>query len=142
MSISEAVQLVIQASSLSKGGEIFLLDMGEPIKIYDLALSMIYLSGLTLKNKNNDNGDIEILTSGLREGEKMFEELLIDSSASSTKHPLIFSANEKSYPKNDLLKKIDDITKFADEEQLEDSLKLLKELVPEWQSKKFYGYIK
>ena len=89
MTIPEAAQLVIQASSLAKGGDVFVLDMGEPIKIYDLAEQMINLSGLKIKNLNNPNGDIEIKITGLRPGEKLYEELLIDGNPERTKHPLI-----------------------------------------------------
>ena len=75
MTISEAADLVIQSASLTNGGEIFLLDMGEPIKIVDLAKNMIQLSGLRVKDKDNLNGDIEISITGLRPGEKLYEEL-------------------------------------------------------------------
>ena len=76
----------------------FLLDMGKPIKIHDLACQMIKLSGLKIKDKNNTGGDIEILESGIRLGEKLFEELLIDAKAKNTDHPLIYRAIEKSIP--------------------------------------------
>lgn len=94
MSIPEAAQLVIQASALSVGGEVFLLDMGQPVQIADLAKSLIYLHGKTLKDENNPNGEIEIQYTGLREGEKLFEELLIDETAVPTSHPKISSAGE------------------------------------------------
>ena len=94
MTIKEAAQLVIQSSVLSKGGDIFLLDMGDPVKIYDLAKQMVNLSGLSIKNKNNIEGDIEIISTGLRPGEKLYEELLIDAEAEKTDHPLIFRAKE------------------------------------------------
>ena len=77
MSIPEAVQLVLQAGSMSKGGEVFVLDMGEPINILDMAYKMIYLSGFEPCDKNNPNGDIEVRITGLRPGEKLYEELLI-----------------------------------------------------------------
>ena len=92
MTIKEASELVIQAGAMAKGGEVFLLDMGEPIKIYDLAKKMIQLSGLQLKDKNNPNGDIEILITGLRPGEKLYEELLIENKSLPTIHPKIFKA--------------------------------------------------
>ena len=94
MTITEAAQLVIQASAMAKGGEIFLLDMGESVRIYDLAVRMIELSGLTLANEKNPNGDIEIEITGLRPGEKLYEELLIDDSPQSTANPLIMKAQE------------------------------------------------
>lgn len=97
MSIPEAVQLVIQAGAMAKGGDVFVLDMGEPVKILDLATKMIYLSGLTAKNKNNPNGDIAIEYTGLRPGEKLYEELLIGDNVSGTKHKRIMRANEEYF---------------------------------------------
>ena len=94
MSIPEAAQLVIQASALARGGDVFLLDMGQPVQISDLAKSLIYLHGRTLKDANNPRGEIEIVYTGLREGEKLFEELLIDDSAIATSHPKISKALE------------------------------------------------
>ena len=95
MTIPEAAQLVIQAGSMSKnGGDVFILDMGEPIKIIDLARKMIRLSGLEVKDKNHPNGDIEIIFTGLRPGEKLYEELLISGNILSTDHKLIFSSEE------------------------------------------------
>jgi len=94
MSIPEAAQLVIQASALCKGGDIFLLDMGRPVQIADLAKSLVYLHGKTLKDEDNPRGDIEIQYTGLREGEKLFEELLLDETAESTVHPKISRAKE------------------------------------------------
>ena len=79
---------------MTKGGDVFLLDMGEPVKIFTLAEQMIKLSGLTIKNEENPEGDIEIVETGLRPGEKLFEELLINAEAISTDHPLIFRAKE------------------------------------------------
>lgn len=97
MTIPEAAQLVIQAGAMAKGGEVFLLDMGEPVKIYDLARRMIRLSGLRVKDADG-NGDIAIQFTGLRPGEKLYEELLIDSDAQPTTHPRIFHANEQCLP--------------------------------------------
>ena len=94
MSIPEAAQLVIQASALCEGGDVFLLDMGQPVQIADLAKSLIYLHGKTLKDETNPKGEIEILYTGLREGEKLYEELLIDETAIATKHPKISRAKE------------------------------------------------
>ena len=95
MTIKEAAQLVLQASSLAKGGEVFLLDMGEPIKIFDLACLMVKLSGFSIRDQDNPEGDIEILTTGLRPGEKLFEELIIDGESVKTIHPLIYYTKEK-----------------------------------------------
>ena len=89
MTIPEAAQLVLQAAGLATGGEVFVLDMGEPVRIYDLAQQMVTLSGLQLKDDANPDGDIEIICTGLRPGEKLFEELLIDADVQPTEHPLI-----------------------------------------------------
>ena len=95
MSIHEAVELVIQAGSLACGGEVFLLDMGEPVKILDLARNVIRLAGHTVQDEANPHGDIEITITGLRPGEKLYEELLIASSnAEGTPHPKIMKADE------------------------------------------------
>ena len=90
MTISEASHLVLKTTDFSCGGEVFLLDMGTPVRIYDLAKKMIQISGLKVKDENNRDGDVEIITSGLRPGEKLYEELLIDAKAQKTSHPLIF----------------------------------------------------
>ena len=94
MSIPEAVQLVIQAGAMAKGGDVFVLDMGASVKIADLAEKMIKLSGLTIKDDNNPDGDIAVEYSGLRPGEKLYEELLIGENVSGTKHQRIMRANE------------------------------------------------
>ncbi len=94
MSIPEAVQLVIQAGAMAKGGDVFVLDMGKSVKIADLARKMIQLSGLTVKDEENIDGDIEIKYTGLRPGEKLYEELLIGDNVSGTHHPRIMRANE------------------------------------------------
>lgn len=95
MTIPEAAQLVIQAGAMGTGGDVFVLDMGEPVRILDLAKRMIHLSGLSIKDKNNPNGDIEILFTGLRPGEKLYEELLIGNNVSTTQHKLILRAEEE-----------------------------------------------
>ena len=95
MTIPEAAQLVIQAGALAVGGDMFLLDMGQPVRILDLALRMIHLSGLDLKDAKNPEGDIEIQQIGLRPGEKLYEELLIDGSPEKTLHPRIFKSYEE-----------------------------------------------
>ncbi|WP_391528163.1 polysaccharide biosynthesis protein [Photorhabdus akhurstii] len=94
MTIPEAAQLVIQAGALGNNGDVFVLDMGESVKIYDLARKMIHLSGLTVKDETNPHGDIEIKITGLRPGEKLYEELLIGDNVSGTNHPRIMTANE------------------------------------------------
>ena len=94
MTIPEAAQLVIQASAMAKGGDVFVLDMGEPVKILKLARRMIELSGLVVKEANNPNGDIEIKITGLRPGEKLYEELLIKDNPQRTSHERIMKAKE------------------------------------------------
>ncbi|MEO6958915.1 MAG: nucleoside-diphosphate sugar epimerase/dehydratase [Burkholderiaceae bacterium] len=95
MTIPEAAQLVIQAGAMGKGGDVFVLDMGAPIKIAELAEKMILLSGLSVRSPGNKDGDIAIEFVGLRPGEKLYEELLIGDSATATDHPMIMRANEK-----------------------------------------------
>ncbi|WP_080737730.1 polysaccharide biosynthesis protein [Gallibacterium anatis] len=94
MTIPEAASLVIQAGAMGKGGDVFVLDMGEPVKIYDLAVKMVNLSGLTVRNEKNPDGDIEIKVTGLRPGEKLYEELLIGENVHGTTHPRIMTATE------------------------------------------------
>lgn len=94
MTIPEAAELVIQAGSMGKGGDVFVLDMGEPVRIIDLAKRMIHLSGLEIKDEQHPYGDIEIHCTGLRPGEKLFEELLIGDSVSNTEHSRILRAEE------------------------------------------------
>lgn len=95
MTIPEAAQLVIQAGSMGQGGDVFVLDMGEPVKITELAEKMVQLSGLSVRGADNSDGDIEIRYTGLRPGEKLYEELLIGDNVSPTEHPMIMRANEK-----------------------------------------------
>jgi FlaA1/EpsC-like NDP-sugar epimerase len=95
MTIPEAVQLVLQAGIMAKGGEVFVLDMGKPVRVYDLARNMIELSGLTVRSPENPEGDIEIEVIGLRPGEKLYEELLIGDDPIPTAHPRIMMANER-----------------------------------------------
>ncbi len=110
MSIHEAVELVIQASSLAGGGEIFLLDMGEPVKIIDLARNMIRLAGNSVCDEANPEGDIAITVTGLRPGEKLYEELLISSAnAVGTAHPKIMKANEPGLPEEFLTVSIEEL---------------------------------
>lgn len=94
MTIPEASQLVIQAGAMARGGDVFVLDMGDPVRIYDLATRMVKLSGLTIKDESNPDGDIEISITGLRPGEKLYEELLIGEQVLATTHPRIMTAHE------------------------------------------------
>lgn len=98
MTIPEAAQLVIQAGAMAKGGDVFVLDMGQPVKIMDLARRMIELSGLIVRDEQNPDGDIEIEITGLRPGEKLYEELLIGNNPQSTLHPRIMRAQEEFIP--------------------------------------------
>tara|TARA_Y100000766_G_C18646988_1_gene478483 strand:- start:272 stop:724 length:453 start_codon:yes stop_codon:yes gene_type:complete len=109
MSIPEAAELVIQAGALGTGGDVLVLDMGEPVNIYELAKRLISLSGLKLKDENNPDGDIEIIFTGLRPGEKLFEELLIGDNVSITSHKKIFRAEEEFIGKSEIQDIIDQI---------------------------------
>lgn len=132
MTIPEAAQLVIQAGGMTQGGEVFVLDMGEPVRIYDLARSMIHLSGLTVRDEQNPDGDIEICETGLRKGEKLYEELLIGESSQVTTHPQISQANEHFIPWHLLdahLKALDEALCAGNRAK---SLQLLCNVVPEF----------
>ena len=98
MTIPEAAQLVLQAGAMAQGGDVFVLDMGKPVRIADLARRMIKLSGFTVRDESNPQGDIEIGFTGLRPAEKMFEELLIGKNVTGTEHPMILRAIEHSLP--------------------------------------------
>ena len=102
MTIPEAAELVIQAGSEAEGGDVFVLDMGEPIKIVDLAKRMIFLLGRTFRDTSNPTGDIEIVYSGLRPGEKLYEELLVGDDVYGTSHPRIMRAKEGFTPLSQL----------------------------------------
>ncbi len=132
MTIEEATLLVIHSLSLSKGGDILLLDMGKQVKIKDLAFKMIALSGLSIKDNNNINGDIEIIYSGLRPGEKLYEELLIDAKAKKTNHPKIFRAIEKSIKLNLLLEKLEKLDESIIRNNYDELIISIKDIVPEW----------
>ena len=135
MTINEACQLVLQSASLAKGGDVFLLDMGKPIKIKSVAEQMISLSGLRLKDSSNPDGDIEIIVTGLRNGEKLYEELLIDSDSLKTEHPLIFRAEERYIKFEELIPILENLENYLSSQELEKTLSLVSELVPEWKSK-------
>ena len=118
MTIPEAAQLVIQAGAMAKGGDVFILDMGEPVKIVDLAKNLVQLSGLSVKDENNSKGDIEITYTGLRPGEKLYEELLIGGdNVRKTSHPRIMTAEEVYLPfeqLSDVLLELEEACKAAD----------------------------
>ena len=107
MTIPEAAQLVIQAGALGTLGEVFVLDMGEPVKILDLARRMVHLSGFSVQDDNSPHGDIEIRFTGLRPGEKLYEELLIGGNVSKTQHPKIMMANEDFLARDELERQIE-----------------------------------
>jgi len=120
MTIEEASQLVIQAGSLGENGEIFLLDMGEPIKVIDLAKNMIKLSGMSLKDDNNPEGDIEIIYTGLRPGEKLYEELLIDNKSENTAHEKIMKAQDKHLDWDTISRYLLDLDKYIETEDYDE----------------------
>jgi len=126
MSISEAAELVIQAGAMGKGGEVFVLDMGEPVRILELAERLIKLSGMEVKSINNPQGDIEIIFTGLRPGEKLFEELLIGDDVESTDHKQIYKANEDFLPWERVKRNLDLLEEarfFSDNETLKNIFK-------------------
>ena len=130
MTIPEAVELVIQAGAMGKGGEVFVLDMGKPIKIFDLATKMIYLSGLEVRNESNPNGEIEIKITGLRPGEKLFEELLIGDNVSKTKHPMIMRAKEEMLSWDELSVILNSLEEAVADSNQEVLQSLLIQIVP------------
>ncbi len=132
MTIEEAAQLVIQSAKLARGGDLFVLDMGNPVKITELAEQMIILNGLKLKNNLNPEGDIDIVFTGLRPGEKLYEELLIDAECLKTSHPLIFRALEKSIDPVRLWEKLEKLKIAINKYDHDSSIKILSDLVPDW----------
>jgi FlaA1/EpsC-like NDP-sugar epimerase len=128
MTIPEATQLVMHAGAMGGNGEVFLLNMGEPVKIFELAKRMIELSGLKLKSGKNQ-GDIEIKITGLRPGEKLFEELLIDDQPLSTDHPDIFMGKEKFLPEKLLMPMVEELTALCKEGNASESFRLLNSLI-------------
>lgn len=132
MTIPEAAQLVIQAGAMGTGGEVFILDMGEPVKIIDLARKMVALSGMTLRDADNPDGDIAIETIGLRPGEKLYEELLIGDNPTGTAHPLIMKASERFLPATTLMPLLDRLATAMDDNDIAAIRQLLCELVPEY----------
>ncbi|MDB9915502.1 polysaccharide biosynthesis protein [Alphaproteobacteria bacterium] len=130
MTVTEAAQLVIQAGAMSKGGEVFLLDMGQPIRIIDLARRMIQAKGLQVKDTVNPWGDIEIQVNGLRHGEKLYEELLIGENSETTMHPRILQADEKFMNKRDFQTLMEKLTIFLEQNNTKEIIKLLKNNIP------------
>ena len=130
MTIPEAAQLVIQAGAMATGGDVFVLDMGEPVKIVDLAKRMVELSGLALKDEVNPNGDIEIQVMGLRPGEKLYEELLIGSNPLATNNSRIMKAHEDFLPWEKLRAKLTELEATLENNDVPLVRKQLQELVP------------
>lgn len=133
MTIPEAAQLVIQASAMAVGGDVFVLDMGEPVRIYDLAVKMVYLSGLLVKDEAHPHGDIEIKVTGLRPGEKLYEELLIGDNPQLTAHPKIMKAHEEFLSWGDLQQELEKLNVALDTGDDEPMKAMLKKLVPGYQ---------
>jgi len=131
MTVNEAVELVIQAGAISKGGEVFLLDMKEPIKIIDIAVRLIRAHGYTINEKTLE-GDIPIIITGLKPGEKLYEELLINNNSSFTVHPNIFKANEPYVSFNKIKKTVALIEGYVKKGEDKEILKLVQNLVPEY----------
>ncbi|MBB3133057.1 FlaA1/EpsC-like NDP-sugar epimerase [Rhizobium pisi] len=134
MTISEASQLVIQAGAMAEGGDVFLLDMGEPVRIADLARKMVELSGLTVRDEDNPEGDIELSVTGLRPGEKLYEELLIGDNPTGTEHPRIMKAREDFLLWPELSKKLTSLTAVLDRNDMIGARAMLAELVSGYSS--------
>jgi FlaA1/EpsC-like NDP-sugar epimerase len=134
MTIPEAAQLVIQAGAMAMGGEVFVLDMGEPVKIVDLARKMVELSGLKVREIPGGDGDIEISTVGLRPGEKLYEELLIGDNPIATSHARIMMAREHFIPWSELRPQLDILHLAIDAGDVGQIMRLLREVVPEFSS--------
>lgn len=137
MTIKEAAELMLQSLSLTEGADLFLLDMGQPIKIKTLAEEMVRLSGLSICDEKNPDGDIKIVYTGLREGEKLYEELLIDAKAYRSKHPLIFRANEKSFNIEEFLLDFENFKNAIYQYDEKKVFSILHKVVPEWTSKQY-----
>ena len=129
MTIPEAAQLVIQAGSMGQGGDVFVLDMGEPVRIVELAEKMIHLSGLSIRSERNPQGDISIEFTGLRPGEKLYEELLIGDNVAATSHPMIMSANEDHLPWDVLKARLNELLKAVEADDYTRVRQLLRETV-------------
>lgn len=133
MTIPEAAQLVLQASAMGEGGDVFLLDMGKPVKIIELARRMIWLMGREVKDENNLNGDIEIQFTGLRPGEKLYEELLIGDNPSGTGHPMIMRAEESYIEYDELMHLVNHLRIACDNGACDIALEVLSKAVPEYE---------
>ena len=130
MTIPEAARLVIQAGAMSLGGDVFVLDMGEPVRISDLAERMIHLSGLRVRDESDPNGDIEIVYTKMRTGEKLHEELLIGDNVVGTEHPMILRAQEEKLPWSEVSRVLDCLHRACDQHDTEQVRAVLAEAVP------------
>ena len=127
---------MLQATGMAHGGELFLLDMGEPVRIADLARQMIELSGLRVRDEEHPQGDIAIAFTGLRPGEKLYEELLISARDEATEHPLIRRAREPRRQKNDLIPLINQLEAALQDWDESATMDSLRRLVPEYRKEK------
>ncbi len=132
MTIPEAAQLVIQAASMARGGDVFVLDMGAPVRILDLAKRMIHLMGLTVREEENPDGDIAIEFTGLRPAEKLYEELLIGNDVSGTDHPRIMRAQENKLELGQIYRYIDELQQASDALDREETREILMRAVSEY----------
>jgi FlaA1/EpsC-like NDP-sugar epimerase len=132
MTIPEAAQLVIQAGSMAEGGDVFVLDMGKPVRIGDLARRMIHLAGLTVRDEKHPEGDIEISYTGLRPAEKLYEELLIGNNVTGTEHPMILRAIEHSLPWDRVQEFLNEVMATMSRFDCQRSLQLLSDVVAEY----------
>jgi FlaA1/EpsC-like NDP-sugar epimerase len=132
MTIPEAAQLVIQAGTMATGGDVFVLDMGQPVRIADLARRLIALVGLTVRDDSNPDGDIEIHYTGLRPAEKLFEELILSANVTGTKHPKIMRAMEHFIPWEELKRILDELKVCLGNFDCRRSLALLSQAVAEY----------
>ncbi len=134
MTAGEAAELVVQAGAMARGGEVFVLDMGHPVRILDLARHMIELAGLHLRDAQRPEGDVEIVEIGLRPGEKLYEELLIGDAPAPTAHPRIFKAAEALLPLDILRSKLERLRLLLTADARGDLIAALRDLVPEFQN--------
>jgi FlaA1/EpsC-like NDP-sugar epimerase len=134
MLIGEAAQLVVQSGAMARGGDVFVLDMGEPVRIADLARTMIHLSGLTERTPEQPDGDIPIEYIGLRPGEKLYEELLIGESVVPSGHPRIMCARERHIEPALLDKMLESLRTACEANDHATMLRQLRNLVPEYRS--------
>lgn len=132
MTIPEAAQLVIQAGAMARGGEVFVLDMGDPVRIIDLARNIVELSGFTIKDAENPDGEIAIETVGLRPGEKLYEELLIGNDPVATSHPRILKASEPFMPWAVLHRHLEHLEKHVSQGDVPSAKSLLRQVVSEF----------